>query len=218
MSASACQGRPPRLDMRFVVKSLAMRRHEKLVDISRRDFCALAGCVGLAISACTDGETHPVETGPLGDEPDASPSDPDAPPGTPDAPPGSPDARADAMVGSPDAPSGATCSGTATDVGAPSSYTTNSPKYFSSGRFFVVRDSGGLYALSSLCTHEGATLSSQSNEFYCPRHGAQFTYNGDIISGPVFTPLKHYSMCILSNGNAGVQTSQTVSSSTRLAV
>ncbi len=193
-----------------------MRRHEKLVEISRRDFCALAGCVGLAIGACTDGETQPVETGPLGNEPDAPPDQPhpDAAPGSPDAAPGSPDA----MLGSPDAASGATCSGSATDVGAPSSYTTNSPKYFSSGGFFVVRDSGGLYALSSRCTHEGATLSTQSGEFYCPRHGAQFTYNGDIISGPVFLPLTHYSMCILPNGNAGVQTSQTVSASTRLAV
>jgi nitrite reductase/ring-hydroxylating ferredoxin subunit len=198
-----------------------MRRHEKLVEISRRDFCALAGCVGLAIGACTDGDAHPVETGPLGDQPDAPPDDPDAAPDQPDARPGSPDARPepDAMVGSPDASTGgATCSGTATDVGAPSSYAMSSPKYFSSGAFFVVRDSGGLYALTSRCTHEGATLSSQSGEFYCPRHGAEFTYNGDIIGGPVFTPLKHYSMCILPNGNAGVQTSKTVSASTRLAV
>jgi nitrite reductase/ring-hydroxylating ferredoxin subunit len=197
-----------------------MRRHDKLVEISRRDFCALAGCLGLAVSACTDGGVQPVQTGPLGDEPDAPEGTPDAPPGAPDARPGSPDARPqpDAMLGSPDASSGATCTGTATDVGAPSSYSSGSPKYFSSPRLFVVRDSGGLYALSSRCTHEGATLSTQSGHFYCPRHGAEFTYNGDVISGPVFTGLVHYAMCILSNGNAGVMTSQQVSQSTRLAV
>ena len=197
-----------------------MRRHEKLVEISRRDFCALAGCVGLAISACTDGEVQPVQTGPLGDEPDAPDGTPDARPGAPDARPGSPDARPqpDAMVGSPDASGGPTCTGTATDCGPPGGYSSGAPKYFSSGHFFVVRDSGGLYALSSSCTHEGATLGTQSGVFYCPRHGAEFTYDGDVISGPVFTGLRHYAMCILSNGNAGVMTSQVVSQSTRLAV
>ena len=209
-----------------------MRRTKELVEVSRRQFCAFA-CLGVGVAACTDGGTRPVETGPLGDEPDAS--DPDAEPGAPDAAdsidaaPGAPDARPlpDAAPGTPDAhpvpdasppdaSGGPTCSGTATDVGAPSSYSANQPKYFSSGSFFVVRDSGGLYALSSLCTHEGATLNTQSGEFYCPRHGAEFTYNGDIISGPVFTPLQHYGMCILANGNAGVMKSQKVSSSQRL--
>ncbi|HTJ40923.1 MAG TPA: Rieske (2Fe-2S) protein [Kofleriaceae bacterium] len=198
-----------------------MRRNPELVDISRRGFCALAGCVGLAIAGCTDGDAPVVATGPLGDHPDAPEEPPDAPPGSPDARPGSPDARPgspDAMMGTPDAGGGPTCSGTATDVGAASSFTTNSPKLFSTPRFYVVRDAGGLYAVSSRCTHEGAQNGVSSGKFLCPRHGAQFTFNGDIISGPVFTGLVHYAMCILSNGNVGVMTSQTVSQSTRLAV
>ena len=205
-----------------------MRRHDKLVEISRREFCAFAGCLGLSIAACTDGDAHPVGTGALGETPDAPEGEPadapaseiDARPGDPDARPGDPDAhpQPDAMPGTPDASGGPTCGANATDVGAASTFTTNTPTYFSTGSFFVVRDRGGLYALSSKCTHEGATVNAQSTQFYCPRHGAKFTFNGDIISGPVFNPLAHYAMCILSNGNVGVVTSQKVAASTRLAV
>ena len=195
-----------------------MRRTKELVEISRRDFCALAGCAGLIIAGCTDGEVHTVQTGGLGDTPDAPDGVADAPPGTFDAPPGSPDARPipDAPMGTPDAAGGPVCASGAMDVGAASSFTTNNPKMFSSGRFYVVRDSGGLYAVSSICTHEGATNGVDSGIFLCPRHGAQFTFNGDIISGPVFIGLVHYAMCFMANGNVGVIASQQVSQSTRL--
>ncbi len=192
----------------------SMRRTDRLVELSRRDFCALAGCAALAIVGCTDGDAGVVQTGALGDTPDA----PDHP-GDPDAKPGSPDAHLyDAKPGSPDAaPStGPACTGTATDCGAASVFVAGSPKIFSSGRFFVVRDSGGLYAVSSICTHEGATNGISSGHFRCPRHGATFTFNGDILGGPVSRGLVHYAMCIMSGGNVGVMTSQQVASTTRL--
>jgi nitrite reductase/ring-hydroxylating ferredoxin subunit len=193
---------------RFVVHSHAMRRNDKLVEFSRRDFCALAGTMGLVITGCTDGGAPVVETGALGDHPDAPQAGtPDAHQVvTPDAKPGSPDA----------ATTGPACSGAATDVGAASSYAMNTPKLYSSAGFFVVRDSGGLYAVSSICTHEGATNGLSSGHFRCPRHGATFTHNGDILGGPVFTGLVHYAMCMLPNGNVGVQTGQEVAQSTRL--
>jgi len=79
-----------------------------------------------------------------------------------------------------------------------------------------VRDSGGLFAVSARCTHEGATCVKQSNTIYCPRHGAKFQYDGTIISGPVVTGLTHYSMCMMANGHVGVVTSQTVAKAVRL--
>jgi cytochrome b6-f complex iron-sulfur subunit len=181
-----------------------MRRTDKLVEISRRDFCAFAS-LGLVVAGCTDGSSGVVQTGPLGTEPDAPQGSP------PDARPGSPDAR----PGNPDAAGGPVCGSGATDVGAASTFVSGSPKRFSSG-YFVVRDSGGLYAVSSICTHEGATCTVSSGVFYCPRHGAEFTFNGDVISGPVFTGLVHYAMCFMPNGNVGVIKSQQVSQSQRL--
>ena len=197
-----------------------MSRTDGLFDISRRKFCGLAGAgaVGVAIAACTNGE-QAIETGPLGG---GNPGDIDAPLApNPDAhPQGNPDAG----VGSPDAPTGVACSGSPIDVGPASSYTLNSPKYFSSGRFFVVKDSGGFYAMTALCTHEGAitcvgtsnSCSTSGTKIFCPRHGALFTFNGAIISGPVVTPLKHYAMCNTPGGNLGVMTTQIATASARI--
>lgn len=181
-----------------------MRRAEGLVEISRRDFCGgVATCLGLALAGCTDGSVGTVETGPLGGNPDH----PDA--GTNHLPDGG-GTHIDGGVA-------ATCpSSGVSDVGAPSTFQMNTPVYFSTGKFFVVRDSGGLYALTARCTHEGATMTTQSSRFYCPRHGATFTYNGDILGGPVITPLVHYEMCTLANGHVGVVTSVTVTKTQRL--
>lgn len=181
-----------------------MRRAEGLRAISRRDFCAFAG--GLALAACTDGSTGVIHTGSLGGGDDDNGPDAMRPDGSlPDG----------GMM--PDGSVAGACMGAATDVGqTPAQITLNQPFYYSSSKMFIVRDSGGLYALTARCTHEGATCVVQSGDFYCPRHGAEFTLNGAVISGPVSHPLAHYGLCILPNGNLGIQTTTTVSASTRL--
>lgn len=180
-----------------------MKRVEGLVEFSRRDFCAFAGAAGLAalVTSCTDGGIGVVQTGPLG----AGGDD------------GS-DVLPDASIGPPppDGSNVALCNGAATDVGAPGTFALNAPTYISSGRFFVVRDSGGLYALTARCTHEGVTCNVAGTLFQCPRHGAEFTFTGAVIGGPVSQPLKHFAMCTLPSGNVGVQTGTTVSATTRL--
>lgn len=183
-----------------------MRRAEDLRVISRRDFCVFAG--GIALAACTDGSTGVIHTGSLGGGDDDNGPDANKPPDGSTPPDGG-------ML--PDGATAGACVGTATDVGkTPASITSGQPFYYSGSKVFIVRDSGGLYALTAKCTHEGATCVVQGSDFYCPRHGAEFTFNGDVISGPVSRGLVHYSLCILSNGNLGVQTSMQVSASTRL--
>src|SRR5207244_11220475 len=102
-------------------------------------------------------------------------------------------------------------------VDALSIFIVDSPRLIAS-KMFVVKDANGFYALSAKCTHEGAVVKTSGGNFLCPRHGAEFTYDGDIVSGPVFTGLVHYAMCVLGNGNLGVMTGTTVSQSTRLVV
>lgn len=177
-----------------------MRRARGLVEFSRRDFCALAG--SLLVAGCTDGGLGAIQTGPLGAGDDAPPVD--APGGPGDA------GTADAMMG-------AVCTGTPLDVGAPSAFALNTPVYFATGKFFVVRDAGGVYAVSASCTHEGVTCAVSGTNIRCPRHNAKFTFNGAIVSGPVNKPLVHYSMCTMPNGHLGVTTSSQVPASTRLA-
>jgi nitrite reductase/ring-hydroxylating ferredoxin subunit len=181
-----------------------MRRVDGLHPLSRREVCTgVAGCLGIAaLASCVDGSSSAVQTGALGGGgggggmPDASlPHDGHLP--------------NDSSVG-------ATCPTAATDVGAPSTFVLNQPVYVSNGNFFVVRDAGGLYALTARCTHEGATCVDQSGVLFCPRHGAEFDYNGGIIAGPVSTGLVHYAMCTMSNGHVGVITTMTVPKTQRL--
>jgi nitrite reductase/ring-hydroxylating ferredoxin subunit len=191
-----------------------MRRAPGLVEISRRDFCAIA-CAGVgavAIAGCEDGDVGVVQTGALGGGDDQPPVD--APSGVHPGDAGVHDAP---MGSNPDAgPTGPACSGSPVDVGAASAFAMSSPVYFSTGKFFVVRDAGGLFAVSASCTHEGATCAVSSGRIRCPRHNALFNYDGSIISGPVSRPLSHFAMCITSSGHVGVMTTQTVTASQRL--
>jgi cytochrome b6-f complex iron-sulfur subunit len=120
----------------------------------------------------------------------------------------------DAAKAQPDA---GTCA-TGTDVGAPASFQMNTPVYNAAGRFFVVRDANGLYAVSARCTHQGVAVVTSGSSFRCPAHGATFTFDGAVTGGPTFTPLPHLSMCLLANGHVGVSANVTVPATTRLKV
>jgi nitrite reductase/ring-hydroxylating ferredoxin subunit len=196
-----------------------------LDQLDRRHFCKVAaGCAIATAVGCTAGP-QPIEIGSLTDADPSMPPPPppiDAAPGQPDAhiPPGQPDAHMPPPPPPIDAavpPMGTCTAGPSyTDCGAPSAFTSGNATYFSSGDFFVVRDAGGLYAVSSICTHAGCTLTKQSGHFYCPCHGAKFNYDGSIISGPVFMTLVHFVICLLSSGHVGVDPNTTTSTSTRL--
>lgn len=180
-----------------------MRRAKALIELSRREFCGFV-CLGAAFAAaCTDGETGAIQTGGLNGSDGTAPPDGSVGP-------------TDGSTGDSGMSAGA-CSGTYVDVGAASSFVANKPQKFGSPNyFFVMRDANGLYALTSKCTHEHVVVNDTGSQYFCPAHGAQFTYNGAVISGPTSTPLTHYAMCTLPNGHVGVQTSIHVSASTRL--
>lgn len=124
----------------------------------------------------------------------------------------------DAMIGTDDAANGVCPTTGAIDVGAASTFVAGTPVYFSSGNFWVVRDAGGLFALTARCTHEGATTIIRSGEFYCPRHGSLFMFDGTVTRGPATRALSHFGMCITASGNVGVQTSVTAAATDRLNV
>ena len=185
-----------------------MKRSPALVELSRRDFCGLA-CLGIALVGCSNG-IGAVQTGALGGGDDDT-SSPDAPPigdgGV--IPPHD-------ATGSPDAATGVACTTTMIDVGAASSFVLNMPIYISAARCFIVRDAGGLYAVSAKCTHEGAIMVVVGADYRCPRHGALFKFDGTIVSGPVSVPLVHYAMCNGASGHVSVETSLTVAKTQRL--
>lgn len=111
---------------------------------------------------------------------------------------------------------GGTCGTDSIDVGPASTFVSQMPVFFSSGIFFVVRDANGLYAVSATCTHEGGTINVMGSDYVCPRHGAQFAFDGNVLAGPAVLPLPHYEMCMLANGNVGVNPTVQIAATQRL--
>ena len=60
----------------------------------------------------------------------------------------------------------------------------------------------GYIAVSSTCTHQGATVQYElgSNSFYCPAHGSRFAAGGAVLNGPASNPLAKYNATL--NGNS----------------
>ena len=112
------------------------------------------------------------------------------------------------------APSSACATGI--NGGAASAITASAPKYVSSAQAYVCRDSGGLYAMSSVCPHAGCKVTHETTQFYCNCHGASFDLDGQNPTAPAFSPLKHYEMCVDDSGNVQITENKVVSASTRV--
>lgn len=84
----------------------------------------------------------------------------------------------------------------------------------------IGRDSGGVYAMTLVCTHQGCDLSSgiSSAQIACPCHGSLFDVQGNVLRGPAARALSHFAVTQDSSGQLTVHTDQAVSASTRLMV
>jgi cytochrome b6-f complex iron-sulfur subunit len=130
---------------------------------------------------------------------------------------GRPDARPTPDPGPPPdaAPASACAPGLNTNM-SPADFDMGTATFFSSRRVFVCRDGGGLYALSSVCTHAGCNIrfANQNSGFRCPCHGSEFEFGGDVQRGPANNPLRHFEICV-ADGRVFINTDRTVNRSTR---
>jgi len=180
--------------------------------LSRRRFCALgAAGVGCALSASLGGcaaDGHPgLTTGAL-DDAGVNVAGNDAPLREP---PGG-----DEVDGSSGVVTTACAGDGALDAGPPSAFTTAAPTFVEAAVAFVVRDGSGLYAVSATCTHQKCTLGLAGGGFVCPCHGARFTISGSVTVGPATRGLAHFALCLLPNGNVGIDPGTHVPTAQRL--
>jgi Rieske Fe-S protein len=96
----------------------------------------------------------------------------------------------------------------------------------------IVRDAGGLYALSSLCTHQCCDMNTQIQGqnvgtittsggkpiIVCNCHISRFRADGTVLSGPASSPLPAYPLSLGCDGVLYVDTTTTVSNTQRLSV
>ena len=82
------------------------------------------------------------------------------------------------------------------------------------------RDAGGLYAMTSLCTHLQCDLNTLgtigATGVRCGCHGSQFDLVGNVTGGPASSPLRHYRLTLECDGSLRVDVSMVVAQDARL--
>ena len=66
----------------------------------------------------------------------------------------------------------------------------NGALVFRDERLALLRDAGGVYALSLVCTHLGCTVTVAAQQLACPCHGSRFDRQGRVLNGPADRPLQ----------------------------
>jgi len=85
--------------------------------------------------------------------------------------------------------------------------------------YYLLRDSGGIYAISASCLHLGGHINPTQTGFGCPCHGSQYDLNGTVTVGPaaVGAILQHYQVTEATPGGAlMIHPGTPVSATTRL--
>jgi cytochrome b6-f complex iron-sulfur subunit len=83
------------------------------------------------------------------------------------------------------------------------------------GEIAIAHDSGGIYAMSAICTHAGCPTKVSGAGLFCPCHGSRFDENGNVTHGPARASLPHYQVDIAADGAITVQASTVVAAEMR---
>lgn len=98
------------------------------------------------------------------------------------------------------------------DAGKPDHYPPDSVTFDPQTAIYVVRTTGGFFALSAICTHLGC-LTAYKPELgiiACPCHGSKFKTDGVKIEGPAPHPLPWLRMWLDDDGNLMVDRSNAI--------
>lgn len=84
----------------------------------------------------------------------------------------------------------------------------------------IGRDTGGIYAISVICTHQGCDISVSgtvsAGGVDCACHGSVFDAQGNVLRGPAISPLPHLVVTEDATGTLTIHGDQTTSASTRI--
>jgi Rieske Fe-S protein len=86
----------------------------------------------------------------------------------------------------------------------------------------IGRDTKGVYALTTICTHAGCDMSTEGSiaatGLSCGCHGSRFDANGGVTRGPAQSGLEHYQVDVGADGTMTIHGGSVVDAATRTAV
>jgi Rieske Fe-S protein len=87
----------------------------------------------------------------------------------------------------------------------------------------IARDSGGIYAISLICTHQSCNIAQSGgpvgfNLIHCGCHGSEFDGQGKVTRGPATQPLPHLAVTADMAGALTIHGDMPVPATTRLPV
>jgi len=93
-------------------------------------------------------------------------------------------------------------------AGTPLDFSDGVVRFQKEKKAYVIGTSGGVYALSAVCTHLGCIARYKSDEkvIACPCHGSRFDLEGNVIHGPAPRPLPWLDVTEDAQGNLVVDT------------
>jgi cytochrome b6-f complex iron-sulfur subunit len=76
-------------------------------------------------------------------------------------------------------------------AGSPADYPDGTVRFNREQKAYIIGGSGGVYALTAVCTHLGCITRFRSDEnvIACPCHGSRFDLEGNVVHGPAPRPL-----------------------------
>ena len=93
------------------------------------------------------------------------------------------------------------------------------PKLAKGKPVVIILDSGGVYAMTTVCTHQQCDMRDDGNitveGLSCDCHSSKFDINGSVTDGPASHDLKHYLVEIDASGEITVQADNVVDASER---
>jgi cytochrome b6-f complex iron-sulfur subunit len=103
-------------------------------------------------------------------------------------------------------------------AGSALDYPDGTVRFNKEQKAYIIGGSGGVYALSAVCTHLGCItrLRSDENVIACPCHGSRFDLEGNVVHGPAPRPLPWLEVRVDAAGGLVVDTSVVIPGGTVL--
>ncbi len=91
--------------------------------------------------------------------------------------------------------------------------------YIPPGRSVAIyKEAGGVFAISTVCTHLGCIVKASEKGFDCPCHGSKFNKDGSVVKGPAPKSLAWLEVKHLGGDNFLIDEGKTIAPGTTVVV